>query len=116
VTGDRPDAADGPPPSERSGTEGERESDSGNERESESEFESTRTRARATIRVSAADPETVAAALAPDDTTEVTTRIEDGRVLARIGRPTVGGLRTTADDYVTNLQVATQLITDTTHP
>jgi hypothetical protein len=73
-------------------------------------------RARATIRSRVADPETVAAALSPDDTDEMSTRVEDGRVIARIERPTAGGLRTTADDYVTNLQVAVQLTTDTDQP
>jgi hypothetical protein len=40
----------------------------------------------------------------------------DGRTLSTtITRESTGGLRTTADDYVSNLQVAQQL-TDTTQP
>lgn len=72
----------------------------------------------ATVRVTFDDEETarqVAAALAPDDTAEMATRV-DGRTLSTtITREGTGGLRTTADDYVSNLQVAQQL-TDTTQP
>jgi len=73
-------------------------------------------RARAVVRVRVDDPATVAAALAPDDTPEVTTGVDGDHVVARIERPDAGGLRGTADDYVRNLQVATQLPNDTTHP
>ena len=72
----------------------------------------------ATIRVTFADGETarqVAAALAPDDTSEMATRVDGPTVETTITRETTGGLRTTADDYVSNLQVAQQL-TDTTRP
>ncbi|MFC5970229.1 KEOPS complex subunit Pcc1 [Halomarina salina] len=72
----------------------------------------------ATVRVTFADGETarqVAAALAPDDTSEMATRVDGPTVETTITRETTGGLRTTADDYVSNLQVAQQL-TDTTSP
>jgi hypothetical protein len=71
---------------------------------------------RARIRTRVAHPETVAAALRPDNTPEMETRVEDGAVVTTIERDTTGGLRTTADDYVTNLQVAVQLTTDDTQP
>jgi hypothetical protein len=78
---------------------------------------------RATIRTEHDRPELVAAALAPDNTDEMTTRAEglddgddgdDGAVVTTIERETTGGLRTTADDYVTNVQVAQQTIETTT--
>jgi len=70
---------------------------------------------RATLRVEcrdAAAAETVAAALAPDDTDEIATAVRGATIETTIERETTGGLRTTVDDYVTNLQVAQQL-TDT---
>jgi hypothetical protein len=69
----------------------------------------------ATIRTSHDRPELIAAALAPDNTDEMSTRVaSDGStVVTTIERGTTGGLRTTADDYVANLTVA-QRITDTT--
>ncbi len=67
-----------------------------------------------TIRTTHDRPETIAAALAPDNTDEMSTRADpDGTVTTTIERETTGGLRTTADDYVANLTVA-QRITDTT--
>ncbi|WP_254537765.1 KEOPS complex subunit Pcc1 [Halomarina litorea] len=74
---------------------------------------------RATVRTSFADPETaraVADALAPDNTAEMRVAVDGDTVTAAITRETTGGLRSTADDYVTNLQVAQQLTdTDTNH-
>ena len=69
---------------------------------------------RATIRTEHDRPDLVAAALAPDNTDEMTTRVDDGSVVATIERDTTGSLRSTADDYVTNLQVAQQMIETTT--
>ncbi|WP_255150309.1 KEOPS complex subunit Pcc1 [Halorarius halobius] len=69
---------------------------------------------RATIRTRHADAETVAAALRPDNTAEMTTRVDGDCVVTTIERDSTSGLRTTVDDYVTNLQVAQQM-TDTTH-
>lgn len=73
----------------------------------------------ATIRTVHDRPELIADAIAPDNTDEISTRVErvdgreDGAVLTRIERETTGSLRTTVDDYVANLTVA-QRITDTT--
>jgi tRNA threonylcarbamoyladenosine modification (KEOPS) complex Pcc1 subunit len=64
---------------------------------------------RATIRTEVAEPALVAGAVEPDDTTEMTTRVDDGAVVTTIERETTSGLRSTADDYVVNLRVATQI-------
>jgi hypothetical protein len=69
---------------------------------------------RATIRTSHDRPELVAAALVPDNTDEMSTRVTDSAVETTIERDSTGGLRTTADDYVTNLTVAQQIIDTTT--
>jgi hypothetical protein len=68
---------------------------------------------RATIRTTHDHPELVAAALVPDNTDEMSTDVTDSAVETTIERDSTGGLRTTADDYVTNLTVAQQII-DTT--
>ena len=68
---------------------------------------------RVTIRTTHDRPAVIAAALAPDNTAEMSTRVDDGAVVTTIERTNAGGLRTTADDYVSNLTVA-QRITDTT--
>ncbi|MFW5963818.1 MAG: KEOPS complex subunit Pcc1 [Natronomonas sp.] len=69
---------------------------------------------RATIRTSHDRPELVAAALVPDNTDEMSTHVTDSVVETTIERDSTGGLRTTADDYVTNLTVAQQIIDTTT--
>ncbi len=67
---------------------------------------------RATIRttVDADDGATIAAALVPDNTDEMTTVEDEGTITTVIERPTTGGVRTTVDDYITNLTVAVQLL------
>jgi len=57
-------------------------------------------------------PETVAAAVAPDDTDSVTTRAvpAEGSVRVRIDRETTGGLAATVDDAVVNLGVARAVV------
>ena len=69
---------------------------------------------RATVRTEHGRPDLVAAALAPDNTDEMSTTVEGPTVVTTIERETTGGLRTTADDYVTNLQVAQRIIDTTT--
>ena len=68
---------------------------------------------RATVRTTHDRPEVIAAALRPDNTAEMSTRVDGRTVVTTIERDSTGGLRTTVDDYVTNLQVA-QRVTDTT--
>jgi hypothetical protein len=73
---------------------------------------------RAEIETTHGDAETaraVAAALRPDNTPEVDTRVDGDRVVTTIERETTGGLQSTVDDYVVNCTVATRLTHDT-HP
>jgi hypothetical protein len=55
--------------------------------------------------------EHVAGALRPDNTAEMTTNVDGDTVVTEIVRDGTGGLQTTVDDYVVNLQVAVQLAT-----
>jgi tRNA threonylcarbamoyladenosine modification (KEOPS) complex Pcc1 subunit len=61
---------------------------------------------RAVVRTRLPDAERVAAAVRPDNTAELTTRVEDGAVVTTIERETTSGLRATLDDYLVNLGVA----------
>jgi len=73
---------------------------------------------RARIRTEHDDPavaERIAAALRPDNTAEMATAVEGTAIETEIERETTGGLRATADDYVVNLRVATQLANSDTH-
>lgn len=65
---------------------------------------------RATIRTELPDAERIAAAVVPDNTPEIDTSVVDGTIVTHIERETTGGLRTTIDDYVVNLSVATQVV------
>jgi len=64
---------------------------------------------RATVRTTHDDPETVAAAVAPDNTDEMATTVSEGAVETRIERETTGGLAASVDDYVVNLLVADRI-------
>ncbi len=67
---------------------------------------------RARIRTTHADAETaqaIAASLEPDNTAEMETSVDGTTVTTTIDRETTGGLQSTADDYVVNLEVAAQL-------
>ncbi|MHB9285698.1 KEOPS complex subunit Pcc1 [Halobacteriales archaeon Cl-PHB] len=67
---------------------------------------------RARIETSHDDAETaqvIAAALTPDNTAEMQTTVDGATVTTTIDRETTGGLQSTADDYVVNLEVAAQL-------
>lgn len=61
---------------------------------------------RAVVRTRLSDAERVAAAVRPDNTAELTTRVDDGAVVTTIERDTASGLRATLDDYLVNLGVA----------
>ncbi|WP_439026082.1 KEOPS complex subunit Pcc1 [Haloarchaeobius sp. DT45] len=65
---------------------------------------------RATIRTEHDRPELVAAAVRPDNTDEMQTRVEDGTVVTHIERETTGGLHSTVDDYVVNVDVASRVV------
>jgi len=71
---------------------------------------------RARIRTTCPDADAarrVAAALRPDNTDEMDTRVEGDAVVTTVRRETTGGLAATVDDYVVNCAVATRLTTDT---
>ena len=61
---------------------------------------------RARIRTEHDAAASIAAALRPDNTESVRTRVEDGAVVTDVGRESTGGLQATVDDYVVNLTVA----------
>ena len=65
---------------------------------------------RATIRTTHHAADLVAGALAPDDTESTAVTADGDTVVCRIERPTTGGLRSTVDDYVVNLRVATRIV------
>ena len=67
---------------------------------------------RASIRTTHGDAgtaERIAAALAPDNTTEMETTVDGDAVVTTVERDSTGGLHATVDDYVVNLQVAARL-------
>ncbi|ELZ48227.1 hypothetical protein C463_01526 [Halorubrum californiense DSM 19288] len=64
----------------------------------------------ATVRTEHADPATVAAALGPDETDSMRTRVDGDIVACTVARPTTGGLQSTLDDHLVNLRVADRVI------
>ncbi|WP_436909972.1 KEOPS complex subunit Pcc1 [Halosimplex marinum] len=67
---------------------------------------------RATITTAHGDDdaaERVAAAVAPDNTAEMATRVEGEAVVTTVARDGTRGLRSTVDDYVVNCRVADRL-------
>lgn len=69
---------------------------------------------RARIETDHGDSETaqaVADALAPDNTASMETSVDGAAVITTIERDSTGGLQSTVDDYVVNLQMARQLLT-----
>ena len=63
----------------------------------------------ATITTAVPDPELVAAAVRPDNTAEMDTRVTEDAVVTRIERDDTGGLQSTVDDYVVNVTVASEV-------
>ena len=67
----------------------------------------------ATVQTTHADraaAETIAAAVRPDNTSDVRTETDGAVVHTRITRETTGGLQSSADDYVVNVRVADRVI------
>ncbi|TKX53071.1 hypothetical protein EXE42_14360 [Halorubrum sp. SP3] len=64
----------------------------------------------ATVRTEHADAATVAAALGPDETDSMRTRVDGDTVACTVSRPTTGGLQSTVDDHLVNLRVADRVI------
>lgn len=56
------------------------------------------------------NPEAVAAAVSPDNTEEMETSVEEGKVVTRIEREDTESAGATADDYMRNVVVADGLI------
>jgi len=69
---------------------------------------------RATITTRHDDPSVVAGALEPDNTDQMTTTVAAECVVTTIHRPGTGGLQSTVDDYLVNLQVADTVADDAT--
>jgi hypothetical protein len=67
---------------------------------------------RATITTRHDDPSVVAGALEPDNTDQMTTTVTTEGVVTTIDRPGTGGLQSTVDDYLVNLQVADSVAGD----
>lgn len=61
---------------------------------------------RATVRTTHDSPETIAAAIRPDNTDEMDTTVVENSLITQIERRSTGGLQTTVDDYLVNIQVA----------
>lgn len=64
----------------------------------------------ATVETTHDDAALVAAALEPDDTSEMATTVDGDRVVTRIERETTSGLQSTIDDYVVNVDVAERVV------
>ena len=64
----------------------------------------------ATVRTTHAAAATVAAALGPDETDSMRTRVDGDTVACTVSRPTTGGLQSTLDDHLVNLRVADRVI------
>jgi len=60
----------------------------------------------ATVRTDHECPEVVAAAVVPDNTEDMETRVGADAVVATIERGNAGGLQSSVDDYVVNVDVA----------
>jgi hypothetical protein len=65
---------------------------------------------RATIRTTHDRPDLIAAAIRPDNTDEMQTTVEDDTVVTHIERETTGGLHSTVDDYVVNVDIASRVV------
>ncbi len=65
---------------------------------------------RARIETDHSRPAVLAAALAADNTADVTTTVENGQVVTTINRAETGSLEATVDDYVRNLGVAIDVV------
>jgi len=71
---------------------------------------------RALVHTRFPDADRAAAAVRPDNTTDLTTRVEDGAVVTSIERESTSGLRATLDDYLVNLSVARSIDERTDRP
>lgn len=65
---------------------------------------------QAVIESAVDSPAIVAAALAPDNTDDLETRVESGAVVTTIERDRTASLEATVDDYVRSLDVAVEVV------
>lgn len=63
-----------------------------------------------TTHADAAAAATIAAAISPDNTDDIRTTAEGTAVVTRISRSTTGGFLASVDDYLVNLDVATDVV------
>lgn len=71
---------------------------------------------RARIQTRSEHAAAIAAAIRPDNTTDMSTRVEADEITTIIERDTLGGLQATVDDYVVNVDVATRIINNSNTP
>lgn len=64
---------------------------------------------RATLSSTVDRPAVIAAAIEPDNTTEMETTVDGDTIVTTIERDSTAGLRSTVDDYVRNLSVALEV-------
>ncbi|MFQ3295636.1 MAG: hypothetical protein ACI9PP_001514 [Halobacteriales archaeon] len=74
------------------------------------------TKRRVTVRTTHENPAVIADAVAPDNTDEMDTRVKADTVVTTIHRETTGGLQSTVDDYVVNIDIASQVAQLITEP
>jgi|GEM_PF-1668870 tRNA threonylcarbamoyladenosine modification (KEOPS) complex Pcc1 subunit len=55
----------------------------------------------------------VAQSVSPDNTSDITTTVESNSVLNIIHRDSIGSLRSTVDDLITNINVAVEVVNQT---
>jgi len=67
---------------------------------------------RITLETEHDDPRSVALALSPDNTDEMKTRVENGKVVTTIERDDISSAGSTADDYAHNLVVADKVLSE----
>lgn len=64
----------------------------------------------------AEDARQIARSIAPDNTAEMATRSDGSAIVTEITRETTGGLHANVDDYIKNLTLAAQLVTQDREP
>lgn len=67
---------------------------------------------RVTLETEHEEPRSVALAVSPDNTEEMNTRVEDGKVVTTIDRDDLSSAGATADDYTRNLIVADKILSE----
>jgi len=58
------------------------------------------------------DPDSVALAISPDNTKEMSTKVERGKIITTVQRDGLSSAGATADDYARNLIVADEILSE----